>query len=237
MQFGTKKSDVVEVMGDGEFLPYLRNFREGDNEVRFIEEVDDWIAFAEHYTTEGKSFPCTGDRTKCPGCTSEVEKVARASRKYATNVVLVQNNMVLPFRIPMSLAKKLFNRAERNGTITNRDYIVMREGKGLDTEYDLEQGDKSEVNLAELRGKSHDIEGILKTSYEEVWGSDDEPAQAASKEEKPPFDPSGDVEIDETTLRAMSRTDLLALAASNSISVDEDGSKGEILDAILVAAE
>jgi hypothetical protein len=244
MQFGTKKSDVVDgQMNDGEFLPYLRNFREGDNEVRFIEEVDDWTAFAEHYTPEAKSFPCTGDRNTCPGCTSDNEKMARASRKYATNVKLVQNDMVLPFRIPMSLAKKLFNRAERNGSITNRDYIVMREGKGLDTEYDLEQGDKSEANLAELRGKSHDIESILKTSYEEVWGDiNDKPkkkevAQEPVQEEKPPFDASGDVEIDEATLRAMSRSDLIALAASNSITVDEDGSKGEILDTILASAE
>ena len=239
MQFGVKKSEEkVYAGGDGDFLPYLRNFREGDNEVRFIDEVEDWIGFAEHYTPEAKSFPCTGDRNECPGCTSDNEKMARASRKYATNVKLIQNDMVLPFRIPMSLAKKLFNRAERNGTITNRDYIVMREGKGLETEYDLEQGDKSEVNLDDLRAKGHDIEDILRTSYEEVWGGPDKPAKAEKpkQEEKPPFDASGDVEIDEESLRAMSRNDLLALAASNSITVDEDGSKGEILDVILVAA-
>lgn len=235
MQFGKKKSEITEnTLGDGEFLPYLRNFREGDNEVRFIEEVEDWIGFSEHYTPEGKSFPCTGDRNACPGCTSENEKTSRASRKYATNVKLVENGMVLPFRIPMSLAKKLFNRAERNGTITNRDYIVMREGKGLDTEYDLEQGDKSEVNLADLQEKAHDIEEILRSSYEEVWGVITPKPQES---EKAPFEASGEVEIEEGALRAMSRSDLLTLAADNAIVVDEDGSKGEILDTILAAAK
>jgi hypothetical protein len=231
MQFGTKKADAGTQMADsGEVLKYLRNFREGDNEVRFIDEVDDWISFSEHYSADNKSFPCTMDRSTCPGCTSEIEKVQRASRKYATNVKLVGNGMVLPFRIPMSLAKKLFNRAERNGTITNRDYIVMREGKGLDTEYDLEQGDRGEVDLEALREQAMDIESVLVTAYEEVWGP------LEKEEEEPPFDSSDEVEIDEATIRKMKRDQLIALANDNDIEIDEDGSKKEILDSILEAA-
>ena len=225
MQFGKKKSEVVEQY-DGEFMPYLRNFREGDNEVRFIEEVDDWIAFAEHYTGDQRSFPCTGDRTSCPGCTSDNEKMSRASRKYATNVKLVGNDLVLPFRIPMSLAKKLFNRSERNGTITNRDYIVMREGKGFETEYDLEQGDKHAVDLEALKEQAHDIEGILRSSYEEIWGR--------VEEDKPPFDEAD--EIEEASLRAMTKDQLIEIAAKNSILINEEGSKASVLDAILAAA-
>ena len=233
MQFGTKKADATtQVVDGGEVLKYLRNFREGDNEVRFIDEVDDWISFSEHYSTDNKSFPCTMNRDSCPGCTSEIEKVQRASRKYATNVKLVSNGMVLPFRIPMSLAKKLFNRAERNGTITNRDYIVMREGKGLDTEYDLEQGDRGEVDLSALREQSMDIEEVLVTAYEEVWG----PINQEEKEEEIPFDASDDVEIDEATIRQMKRDQLIALATENEIDIDTDGSRKEILETILEAA-
>ncbi len=233
MQFGTKKADATtQVVDGGEVLKYLRNFREGDNEVRFIDEVDDWISFSEHYSADGKSFPCTLDKQSCPGCTSEIEKVQRASRKYATNVKLVGNGMVLPFRIPMSLAKKLFNRAERNGTITNRDYIVMREGKGLDTEYDLEQGDRGEVDLSALREQSMDIEDVLVTAYEEVWG----PINQEEKEEEIPFDTSDEVEIDEATIRQMKRDQLIALATENEIDIDTDGSRKEILETILEAA-
>lgn len=232
MQFGTKKADVREYQEDGDFLPYLRNFREGDNEVRFIQEVDDWIAFGEHYTPENKSFPCNGDRSTCPGCKSDNEKMKRVSRKYACNLQLRSNGMVLPFRIPMTLAKKLFNRAERNGTITNRDYVVMREGKGLDTEYDLEQGDRGEVNLEELNELAHSIEEILVAAYEDVWG----PLDSKQEEEEIPFDDGGD-EIDEASLRKMTRGNLIDLAAANDIKIDEDGSKKEILDAILEAAE
>lgn len=241
MKFGRKHSEIPEGEELGEFIPYLRNFREGDTTVRFIEEIDEWIEFYEHYTLEGKGFPCTGDRKSCPGCTSEVEKVAKASRKYATNLELVSNHAVLPFRIPASLSKKLFNRAERNGTITNRDYVIMREGKGLDTEYDVEQDDKYEVNLRELLGKSHDLQAILLGSYEEIWGPVNSkpmkqgPVKAVEEvqNEEPPFD---DSEVEEATLRKMTKEELLDLADRHNITVDDRGSKMEILDTILETA-
>lgn len=244
MRFGTKKSEAVIEEFDGTFKPYLRNFREGDNVVRFIEEVDDWIAFSEHYVG-GKSFPCTQERKTCPGCTSEDERVRKATRKYATNLKLVTNDKVLPFRIPMSLAKKLFNRAERNGTITNRDYIVMREGKGLETEYDLEQDDKRPENLSALREESHDIEDVLMTSYNEIWGEQaqmvekatkEQVAQEAAQEEKPPFDKGEATVVTEADLRKMTRAQLITLALAEDITVDEDGSKEDILDEILELA-
>lgn len=239
MKFGTKKSDVVEFDSSGsfDFKPYLRNFRNGDNLVRFVEEVDDWIMFYEHFTPENKSFPCTGERNSCPGCTSDNERMKKASRKYATNLQLVEQNVVLPFRIPMGLAKKLFNRAERNGSITTRDYVVMREGQGLETEYDLEQDDKRPENIEALRGKAHDLQEIFQSMYDEIWGEgtvevDEEPA----KVEKAPFDQGETEEVDEAALRAMSRKDLVALATQHSINFDEDGGKSDILDAILAQA-
>jgi len=221
-------------MESGDFIPYLRNFREGDNIVRFIEEIDDWIVFSEHYAG-GKSFPCTGDRKACPGCTSDDDGVSRASRKYATNLQLVANDKVIPFRVPMSLAKKLFNRAERNGTITNRDYIVMRSGKGLETEYDLEQDEKRPADITSLKAQAHNIEDILASSYEEIWGTDEE-AVPDKKEETPPFDKGGATVMTEEELRKMTRAQLVTLGTAEDIKFDNEGSKAEILDAILAAA-
>lgn len=243
MKFGTKRSEVSESVENGEYKPYLRNFKPGETTVRFIFECDDWIMFWEHFTPEGKSFPCTQERSTCPGCTSDIDSMKRASRKYATNVMLVENNTVLPWRIPVSLSKRLFNRSERNGTITNRDYVIMREGKGLDTEYDVEQDDKYAVELDELRTQAHDIEQVLMTSYNEIWGEEaqkaakaekEQKAQEAAQEEKPPFDASE--EIDEETLRKMDRSELIQLAKHHDIKIDVDGSKAEILESILESA-
>ena len=168
MKFGQRKADAPEEpSGDG---MYLRAFKDGDTKVRFLQETDDWIVFREHYLS-GKSFPCTGERDSCPGCSHPDESVQKASRKYATNVWLPKNNVVLPFRIPISLAKSLFTRSEKNdGTITNRDYVIMRSGKGLDTEYDVDSDEKYSVDIPSLLAQGMDIQDVLQTSYDEVWG-------------------------------------------------------------------
>ena len=243
MKFGTRRADVDDSVENGEFTPYLRNFKPGETTVRFLEECDEWLMFWEHFTPEGKSFPCTQDRKSCPGCTSDNEKMAKASRKYATNLMLVENNAVLPWRIPVSLAKRLFNRSERNGTITNRDYVIMREGKGLDTEYDVEQDDKYPVDLPELLKQSIEIESVLRASYNELWSEEGQAVQKAEKEQKareeaqeskPPFDTNE--EIDEADLRKMDKADLIDLADRNGIIVDVDALKGEIIDQIIASA-
>jgi len=229
MQFGTKVSEApAMVEGDGQ---YLRNFKKGDTTIRFLDETDDWIMFYEHYTTEGKSFPCTGVRETCPGCTSDIESMRRAGRKYATNVLLSDNNIVLPFRIPASLAKKLFNRSERNGTMTNRDYTVMKTGSGMETEYDVEQEDKFNVDLDSLRKQGMNIEEILQAQWNSIWGEDAE--QKKEQSEQAPFDKGGDVEIDEVTLRRMDADDLYVLAKNNGYSVDDTMNRDQLLAEIL----
>lgn len=244
MQFGQKKKNVKDTLDD-DFQPYLRSFKNGSVTVRFLDECDDWIEFWEHFTTDSKSFPCTRDRKTCPGCTSDVPSMQKASRKYACNVYLIDVNRVLPFRIPVSLAKKMFTRSERNDdTITNRDYDVIRMGQGLDTEYDVETGKKTERDLRSLRQLgTHDIEQILAASFFEVWGNVGEPTAPKKSpvtidkgdEDQPPFD-KGDVELSVEELEDMSRQELLVLASRHKIPVDIDESRQVILRSILDSA-
>lgn len=228
VKFGTRKADVVEAPS-GDYAPYLRNLKAGDTTVRFLENPDDWIAYKEHFI-EKSSFPCTQDET-CKGCLEE----NKAKRKYATNVYLVDHNIVLPFKLPVTLAKKLFLRAERNdGVVTDRDFILIRQGQGLDTEYDVDPDDRSKRDIATLSEQSQDIEEILAGVYEEVWG-DSEEKEATSKEEDtvPPWDKE---ELDEDDVRKMTRGNLVKLAKKHKIKFDEDGSKADIVEAILGAA-
>lgn len=184
MRFGTKKSETTETESDG---LYLRNFKDGDTIVRFLQETDDWIEFREHYTADKKSYPCTRERDTCPGCNADSEDERKAGRKYACNVHVVKGNFVAPFRIPISLAKKMFTRSERNeGTITNRDYVVIRSGKFLETEYDVESDDKYKVDLKALLADGADIEEILAKAFEEnaPKGDEDErPARRRSRDD------------------------------------------------------
>jgi hypothetical protein len=250
MQFGKRKADapaIVEGSGD-----YLRNFKDGEVTVRFIEETDDWITFREHYTKDRKSFPCT-ENSECPGCNDSDEDVRKASRKYATNIMLVKNEMVLPFRIPVSLAKRLFARSERNGgTITNRDYVVMKTGKGLDTEYDVEQEDKYTVDLDSLKAQAKDVQEILRITYEEnapvaekitmerpkPKDEAEEPLPSKPEAQSDSAETSGDdIEIDEDTLYEMELTDLIDLAGKAGVEVPTDAKKSAVIRALIEASE
>lgn len=240
MKFGTKRRDAGDI-GSGN-RNYLRNFKTGETKVRFLEEPDEWYLYQEHFTTEGKSFPCTGDSTLCPGCTSEIERVQHRSRKYGTYVYVIAYNATIPYKVGVSLANRLTSRAERNGgTITNRDYVVIRTGEGLKTEYDVDQDEKYTLDIEGLLRKAENgsIEDILQESFAEIWGDpskyegrDEYKSHVATKDDvpdalktpaersAPPFEPSGmdefkkdepEAEVTEIELRAMTRSQLVQL--------------------------
>lgn len=247
MKFGTKKKDAPEQNDAGGM--YLRTFKDGETVVRFLEETDDWIVFREHYLN-GKSFPCTGDRDSCPGCTHPDESVQKAGRKYATNAWLPKQNAVLPFRIPISLAKSLFTRSEKNdGTITNRDYVIMRSGKGLDTEYDVDSDDKYAVDVASLLKQGVDIQEVLQASYDEVWGEEprEERFSRKPKEAEEETFPSrsevqgesaddSEIVLDEDRLYEMSLAELVDVADKVGIDVREGTKKGDLIRTLLAAS-
>ena len=249
MKFGQRKAEATSLDSSNEGN-YLRNFKDGEVTVRFIEECDDWIVFREHYLNK-KSFPCTEDDS-CPGCNSDDDDVRRASRKYATNIMLVSNKAVLPFRIPITLAKRAFSRAERNdGTITNRDYVVMKSGKGLDTEYDIEAEDKYTLDLDSLRKEAKDLQEILRIAYEENAPATDKVAAVKKKEEpeaeeKFPSKPepqsasasdSGDIEIDEDALYEMTLEQLVELANTAGITIEDGSKKSAVIRTLIQASE
>ena len=251
MQFGSKRKDAPAESEAGSTGRYLRNFKAGETKVRFLEETEDWIVFREHYLGK-QSFPCTGERDTCPGCTHPDEDVQRAGRKYACNVYLVDVEKTLPFRIPVSLAKSMDMRSEKNGgTITNRDYVVMRSGKGLDTEYDVDSDERYSLDIAGLLKDGMKIEELLEESYNEVWGDKVEEApkkerfakekeepKAAEPEEVFPSKPGDDageeeIVIDEDALYDMSVDQLRELATKVGVETDEDAGKRDLIRLLL----
>lgn len=250
--FGQRKADAPPAASNGN---WLRNFQKGETTLRFLEDPEDWIQYKEHYKNK-RSFPCTGDTLACPGCTSDDEEVATRKTKYAANAWNVKAARVEPYRIPVSLANRLETRAERNdGTLGNRDYVIIKTGAGLDTEYDCDPEDKYEAPLAQYRKDAADIQVILRESYEEVWGAldssgseddQDEPARKSKMkpkaEEELPFKKeaekaqnSVDTEIDEATVRAMTLRELRTLAKDADVDISDAEGKSEIADTIIDA--
>lgn len=147
------------------------NFRDGSTTVRFLEELseEEWTTYWEHYDQSKKKFyPCPG-KDVCPGCKEDL----RAQKRYLVNALVVASDnskvkagYVNLYKVPASLIDKFMRRADRaGGTITDRDYEIIRTGSGLDTEYDLETGDKSKIDISQYEEKMVDHEEALQAAW------------------------------------------------------------------------
>jgi hypothetical protein len=143
------------------------------------------------------------------------------------------------FKIPVSLYNRLVTREQRNdGDLTTRDYIVIRSGTGFDTEYDVDQGDKYDVDLADY--KLFDIDEILTSVWEAAYGDSVQTVVAAvadePEEDKPPFEEavkSGDVEvIDEAKLFTMTVKELKSVLDTMGVETTSD-KKTDLINAVL----
>jgi hypothetical protein len=240
VKFGTKSKDVPVYSGSD----YIRNLKKGETTLRFLQECEDWVMYREHYSLDGKSFPCTNDRATCPGCTDPNERVSRSSRKYAANVLIKPNDMHVVIKMPVTVVNKFEARSERNdGTITNRDYVIFKSGEGLDTEYDVENGDKYEVDKSPY--KLFDVEEMLVDAFESANGVsvDDQSPKVQAEDDIPPSKPQSqsasedaeeEVVITEEQLRKMDLFELAQVFKQANLELPKDiESADQLVDYIL----
>jgi len=176
MKFGKTWNQNAETTSEGGSSDYLRYFKDAETTFRVLQEPQDWVEYWEHFNPNGFPFPCTGDRQNCPGCTSSNEKMQKASKKIAIQVL--QGEWVNAFKVPKTVADKLANRANRIGTVTDRDYTIYKvQSKNSDgstkTDYDVEGNEKIPVDISALEPKFKDVEAILQKMYDQSWGSGD----------------------------------------------------------------
>ena len=185
MRFGEKWDPTAEPEDSGT-SDYLRYFKNAETTFRVLQEPEDWVDYWEHFNPNGFPFPCTRDRKTCPGCTSNNEKMKKAQKRVAVQVL--EGEWVNAYKLPKTVADKLWNRAQRAGTIMDRDYTIFKiQSKNADgstkTEYDIEGGDKIPVDVAELKPKFRDVEAILTSMYEQAWGDPDSAMQTKDNAE------------------------------------------------------
>lgn len=131
--------------------------------VRFLTEPEDWFGYYEHYDSNSRNYyPCVED--DCPGCADD----ERRSFRYLANALDVDNDRVVPLKLPKSLANRIVIKFDKYNTIMDRDYDLISSGEGLDTEYDVDPESKMKRNLAKY---DHlDLGAILEESWENVFG-------------------------------------------------------------------
>lgn len=182
MKFGESSAEHEEAIasggggGDGSFIKYMKK---GDNTFQILDEYEGWVWYWEHYNPGGYPFPCTRDRATCPGCTSTIEKMQRASRRAAFNVYDGQYTNVM--KVPKTVADKLKNRSDRLGTITDRPYTITRIDSESGTDYDIEGGEPTVLNLEAITPHLQSVEDLLAKAYDEAWGD-------SAKVKAPPSD-------------------------------------------------
>jgi hypothetical protein len=152
--------------------------------------TDAWPSEREHYEEGIGAFPCA-ERfgIKCVGCSDPSEKVQQRNRKYYFNAIDSKGKLRV-FKIGTNLYKTFKAREQRMGggekqPLSDRDYIINRMGKGLETTYDPEPGEKYEVDFPK---QLHDIPQILTDRYESatVAYNGGEPVAAKAKVEDEP---------------------------------------------------
>jgi len=184
VQFGRKAGKIEPSRSGGGDWP--RGLRAGETRVRFLAEIPDWQEYWEHYDPTVNFFPCTGDKKTCPGCTSSIERTAKATKRYLAPVLDPHTGRVWGLKMATDLANRLSLRADRNnGTVTNRDYTLIRTGSGLETEYDVEQEEKVAIDLGVYEG-SFDLQDMLASQFAAAWPDFDiENPNGAKAQEQP----------------------------------------------------
>lgn len=188
-----KKFDRADAENSGDSstsTASIWNFQSGTTTVRFLEELDDWTPYWEHYDQGKKKFyPCPGRNNNCPGCAEDL----RASKKYLVNALVtgstnskVKAGYVNLYKVPASLMEKVIRRHDRYATLLDRDYEVIRSGTGLDTSYDLENSDegRSPVDMEKHQSSMTEHEEALQSAWKAAYPTedlpvDDEPVAAA----------------------------------------------------------
>jgi hypothetical protein len=175
-QFGRKmgslkalKKTLEKGSSNSNWIKYIP--KNGSKTVRFLEEPEHWVNYLEHFDSVARrSFPCTGE-SDCPGCLSNERK----SSRYLANAIEIDDQggeRLIALQLPKDLANRLVVRYERNGTITDRDYELMRSGEGLDTIYELDALAPRKRNMS--KHTPIDLIQVLEDAYKEVFGDDDE---------------------------------------------------------------
>lgn len=188
VKFGGAKGYVKSAAGDGDNGErWIRNFKEGESEVRFLEQMSEWTPYWEHYDQnlgeKGAFFPCTGDRATCPGCTSNNERTRNASKKYLVNAEVLapkaETAYVDLYKITSRLAEDVELKAARdNGDLFKRMYYVIRVGNDKNTTWHADRDDVKEPFDPATFDNVQDHEEALQAMWKRAFGETDPAADA-----------------------------------------------------------
>ena len=129
--------------------------------VRFLTEPDQWFAYQEYWDNERRRYIPVADG---------VEPPVRPSQRFLAQVVDRETDQVIALKMPKDLTNRLVLRFDRYNTIMDRDYEIMRTGKGLDTSYDVTP--EAPTSFDSAKYTKIDLLEILETAFNSATGDD-----------------------------------------------------------------
>lgn len=229
----------LEARSPGE-MPWIKYITEDGMKVRFLTEPDQWVGFTEYFNQSTRRFIPMEEGEIIPDSSSP-------TKRYLANVLDVNTDEVVPLKLPKSLASDLMETTKLTGSITDRDFDLIRLGTTMEnTSYKNLPSAPMERNLdkyalidllktlEEARAEALD-EGVV-VHDEDVDRSDDvdtddesapTPAGGGAVEGIPPL----------AELLQMERDDLAAIARDKAVAFDEEARKGALIDVLVNASE
>ena len=129
--------------------------------VRFLTEPDQWFAYQEYWDNERRRYIPVADG---------VEPPVRPSQRFLAQVVDRETDQVIALKMPKDLTNRLVLRFDRYNTIMDRDYEIMRTGKGLDTFNDVTP--EAPTSFDSAKYTKIDLLEILETAFNSATGDD-----------------------------------------------------------------
>lgn len=170
MKFGVRAAEATKSSASGS-TDWLRYFKDVETRLRFLDELDDWIEVWMHFSqSKMRRYPCTGDRDTCPGCLSENEREAKASKAYIVNALT--DGYVNAWIIPGSLFEDMDRHKDKGGgTILDRDFTVVKKNTDAGVRYAVDREERDRIDLSRYEDKKRDPQKMLMDAYVEVWGA------------------------------------------------------------------
>lgn len=167
---------------------------DGTKVVRFLTEPDEWFAYQEYWDNDRKRYIPVADGVTPP---------VRPSQRFLAQVVDRESDQVIPLKMAKDLANRLIIRYDRYHTVMDRDYEIMRSGKGLDTTYDVTP--EAPTNFEVSKYKKLNLLEILQDAFESAMGNDnalfrqEETVSTTKSDDKADFvEDTDDVEDDDS---------------------------------------
>lgn len=229
--------DFASGGGGASFIKYI-----GDDalSVRFVTEPSEWIGFDEYFDQASRRFVPMEQGEVLP----DGEK---SSRRYLCEAVLIDDDELVPLKLPKSLGSDLYETMKLTGSITDRDFTLAKTGSGMETRYKNFPSAPSARNidkytridlmevLVNVRADALGLSSGNPFDADDVDDDDEPVAKPAKRVAKKAKAVDGIPGMED--MLAMDADELRAIATANGVEVDEGARKGALIDALVNASE